>query len=109
MAHKTHEKLIPPIHPGEIVKEDFMKELGLSATKLASMLDVLANRITEIINGERAITADTAVRLAACFKVSPEFWLNLQRDYDLRVLEQSRAKEIRETVRPAKAATTRHG
>jgi antitoxin HigA-1 len=75
---------LPPIHPGEILAEDFMAPRALTANKLALELRIPANRLTEIIRGRRAITADTALRLGRYFKTSPEMWLGLQADYDLR-------------------------
>ena len=74
---------IENITPGEILLEEFIKPFGLSMSKLSQMLGVLANRITQIVNGSRAITADTALRLAECFGTSELFWMNLQRDYDI--------------------------
>ena len=78
-------ELLDPIHPGEILLEDFMKPLEISINKLAREIGVPPNRISGIVNGRRAITADTALRLGMYFGVSPEIWLNLQSDYDLRV------------------------
>jgi addiction module HigA family antidote len=75
------------IHPGEHLTEE-LKELGMSASELARQLKVPTNRITGILNGQRAITGDTALRLGHFFVMSPEFWLNLQALYDLRVAEQ---------------------
>jgi addiction module HigA family antidote len=75
-----------PVHPGEILREQ-MKELGLSANALASLLRVPANRITSIINEQRSITADSALRLARYFGTTAEFWMNLQSTYDLRKAE----------------------
>jgi antitoxin HigA-1 len=72
-----------PIHPGEHLAEE-LKELGISAAELARQIDVPVNRITGIMNGRRAITADTALRLGHWFGTSPEFWLNLQKLYELR-------------------------
>ncbi|GLQ27216.1 HigA family addiction module antitoxin [Sulfitobacter pacificus] len=74
---------IDPIHPGEILSEEFLAPHGLSATAFAKRLGVPANRITRIIAGTSSVTADTALLLAAAFDVSPEFWLNLQTTYDL--------------------------
>ena len=74
-----------PVHPGEILREEFMRPFGVSINALARDLDVPSNRISEIVNGKRAITADTALRLGKYFAVSPEIWLNLQSDYELRV------------------------
>lgn len=82
-------------HPGEMLSEEFLKPMGLSANQLALTLRVPANRITEIINGKRGITADTAYRLSAAFGNSPEFWLNLQQSYDLSRVD---AEEIRKQV-----------
>ncbi len=78
-------KKLDPIPPGEILREEFMRPLGVSITTLARDLDVPSNRISEIVNGKRAITADTALRLGKYFGVSPEIWLNLQSDYELRL------------------------
>jgi len=80
---------MPPIaiHPGEHLAEE-LKELGISASEFARKLGVPTNRITAIFNGQRSITADTALRLARFFDASPNFWLNLQNRYDLRVAEQ---------------------
>ncbi|MGV1014366.1 MAG: HigA family addiction module antitoxin [Methyloceanibacter sp.] len=76
-------KLLPPVHPGEVLKEEFMAPLALSANKLARVLRVPANRISAIVSGERAVTADTALRLARALGTTPDFWLNLQKQYDL--------------------------
>lgn len=77
------------IHPGEILKEEFLVPLGISANRLAMSLDVPANRISSIINGERAVTADTAILLGKAFNTTPEFWMNIQAHYDL---EMAKAK-----------------
>ena len=82
------------IHPGEHLAEE-LKELGMSAAALARHLKVPTNRITEILNGRRAVTGDTALRLAHFFGTSPEFWLNLQKLYELRLAEQKAGKDIR--------------
>jgi addiction module HigA family antidote len=76
---------LDPIYPGEILLEDFLKPMGISINKLAREINVPPGRISTIVNGKRSITADTALRLAAYFGTSPEFWLNLQSDYDLRI------------------------
>lgn len=76
-----------PIHPGEILREEFMEPLGLSQNALARALGVSPRRINQIVNEQRAITADTAVRLARFFEMSPEFWMGLQNDYDLETAE----------------------
>jgi antitoxin HigA-1 len=82
------------IHPGEHLAEE-LKELRMSAAELARKLDVPTNRITAILNGQRAITGDTALRLAHFFGTSPEFWLNLQSLYDLQIAEEKAGKSIR--------------
>ena len=76
---------LDPVHPGEILREDFLKPLGISINRLARDIVVPPGRISTIVNGKRSITADTALRLGLYFDVSPELWLNLQTDYDLRV------------------------
>jgi addiction module HigA family antidote len=98
-------KLLDPIYPGEILLEEFMKPLGVSINKLARDIDVPPGRISEIVNGKRAVTADTALRLGRYFDVSPEIWLNLQADYELRVAMREVGKEITAHVRPFKAAS----
>ncbi len=83
-----------PIHPGEHLAEE-LKELGLSAAELARQLDVPTNRITQILKGQRAITGDTALRLAHFFGTSAEFWLNLQSLYEIRLAQQKSGKVIK--------------
>ena len=98
------EQLLPPVHPGEILREDFMKPLGLSVNKLALELHVPATRIGEIVHVRRRITAETALRLARYFKTNAEFWLNLQNFYDLEVTKRSgKVSEIDRQVQPAGA------
>lgn len=87
MAKRT--KLLDPIHPGEILSEEFMKPLGISINRLARDLHVPPNRIHAIVHGSRAITADTALRLATYFGVAPETLLNLQAEYDLRLVNRA--------------------
>lgn len=95
------ETLMPPVHPGEILREDFMKPLGLTANKLALDLHVPATRIAEIVHERRRISADTALRLARYFNTNPEFWLNLQNFFDLEVTRRSAtASEIVRHVHP---------
>jgi len=84
-------------HPGEILKEEFLDEMGLSVAQLASALDVTRARINEIVRGRRGITADTALRLGWFFKTSPEFWMNLQRQYDL-VFAASKLADVLPTL-----------
>ncbi len=93
-----------PIHPGEILAEDVLGELGMNARQLGQALDVPANRIAEILRGRRSITADTALRLGRWLETSPKFWLNLQQAYDLEVAEMERGEEIARTVTPRVAA-----
>lgn len=88
-----------PIHPGEILKDE-LDELDLSANAFAKELAVPVNRITSILNGKRAITADTALRLSLFFGTSPEFWLNLQTAYDLKLLINQNGKKIQKQVHP---------
>jgi antitoxin HigA-1 len=84
-----------PIHPGEILREEYLAPLGLSANALAQTLGVPANRISGIVAGKRSITADTALRLARAFTTSPELWLNLQQAFDLRTAELSAGPEVK--------------
>jgi addiction module HigA family antidote len=100
---RKNEKLLPPIHPGEILREDFLKPLQLM-NKLAMDLHVPVTRIAEIIHERRGITPDTALRLARYFNTSARFWLNLQAAYDLEVAEDELAREIERDVRPASVA-----
>jgi len=92
-------KPLSPIPPGEILREEFMRPLGISINALARDLDVPPNRISEIVNGKRSITADTALRLGKHFDVSPEIWLDLQSDFDLRVARQTVWRKIEPRVR----------
>lgn len=85
-----NRKALSPVHPGEILDEEFLKPMKVSQSKLARDIDVPARRINEIVRGKRGITSDTAMRLAVYFGTSAEFWLNLQTTYDLRVLNQKR-------------------
>lgn len=87
-------------HPGEMLREEFMKPLGLSANKLALELHVPMTRIGEIVNERRGITADTALRLARYFGTTPEFWMNLQKSYELSLAKMQTLKRIEREVRP---------
>ena len=82
-----------PIHPGETLRED-LEALGMSAAELARQIDVPVNRVTEVLNGRRAVIGDTALRLGRYFGTSGEFWLNLQKLYELRLAEQKKGAEI---------------
>jgi antitoxin HigA-1 len=95
---RTQRKL-PPVHPGEIVLEEFMKPLGLSQTRLGRDLGVSPRRINEIVHGRRSITADTALRLSRYFGTSAEFWLGLQADYDLDMASDRLADRIAREVK----------
>ena len=95
------EKLLPPIHPGEILRADFMEPLGLSMNRLALDLRVPVTRIAEIVHERRGITPDTALRLARYFNSSPGFWLNLQSAYDLEVAQDKLSRTIEREVRPS--------
>ena len=90
---------MPPVHPGEILADE-LDELGLSANSFAKALSVPTNRITAILNGQRGITADTALRLAHYFGTGAQFWLNLQTTYELRRAEIDSWEHIRSTVQP---------
>jgi antitoxin HigA-1 len=95
--------LMPPVTPGEILREDFMEPLGLSANALAKALHVPPNRITSILNGTRSITADTALRLARYFNTTPQSWLNLQKNYELEVAKRTVGQAIESEVCPRAA------
>lgn len=90
---------LPPVHPGEILTDE-LAELGLSGTRFAREIDVPANRVTEILSGRRAITADTALRLARWFGTSAAMWMNLQTAYDLAAAARDHGQEIAKGVKP---------
>jgi addiction module HigA family antidote len=92
-----------PIHPGEILREEYMKPMGLSANALALALRVPATRISEILKERRGVTPDTALRLAKYFKTDPQSWMHLQNDYDLKVAVELHGSEIDRDVHPMKA------
>jgi len=91
---------LTPLHPGEILYEELMKPLDLSQNRLAELLGVDPGRINGIVKGKRAITADTALRLARYFKTTPEFWMNLQSRYDLMLAKRAKAQEIKKQIKP---------
>ena len=97
-------KLLANITPGEILEEDFLKPMGLSQYRLAKDIGVPARRINEIVKGERAITADTALRLGRFFKMSAQFWLNLQSHYDLEIMEDRLGRRLEREVKVLVAA-----
>ena len=92
-------KKMPPVHPGEVLQEEFLKPLGLSQHRLALDIGVDSRRINEIVLGKRAVTANTALRLARYFKTSPEFWLVLQAQYDLEVEEDKFGDRLEREVK----------
>jgi addiction module HigA family antidote len=96
------KKLLSPITPGEILREDFMEPLGISINKLSRDLAVPPNRISEIVNGKRGITADTALRLQRYFGVEAQFWLNLQSEYDLRIVRRQIWSDLEQRIIPIK-------
>ena len=89
-------KLLDEIHPGEVLLEEFMKPMGISTRQFAADIDVSPSRISELVNGVRPITADTALRLGLFFQMDPRFWMNLQTEYDTRVA----ARTLQETIAP---------
>ncbi len=91
---------LPPIHPGEILREDFMKPLGISMNRVALDLRVPVTRITEIVHQRRGITPDTAMRLGRYFNTSARFWMNAQSSYDLEVAQDELQRTIERDVRP---------
>ena len=95
---------MPPVHPGEILQEEFLAPLGVSQYQLAKAVDVPARRINEIVHGQRRITANTALRLSRYFGTSERFWLNLQARYDLEI-EKDRLGGALEDIRPLSAAS----
>ncbi len=100
----TRTRRLPPVHPGEILREDLMKPSGLSINGLARDLRVPVTRMSEIVNGRRSITADTALRLARYFGTTPQFWMNLQAAFDLDVAARASAARIARDVQPREAA-----
>ncbi|HYA94479.1 MAG TPA: HigA family addiction module antitoxin [Thermodesulfobacteriota bacterium] len=93
------KKMLPPIHPGEILMEEFLRPLGITQYKLAKDIHVPARRINEIVHGKRSITADTALRLSRYFNLSERFWLNLQARYDLEVEKDKLNDRIKTEVK----------
>lgn len=91
-----------PIHPGEILREEFLAPLEMSANRLGIALRVPANRVTEILNGNRGISAETALRLARFFRTTPQFWLNLQQAYEIRSAELEIGAKIEREIEPLK-------
>ena len=100
MANKDR---LPPIHPGEILRQEFLSPLGMSANELALALRVPATRINDIVNEKRGITADTALRLSRYFGTTPKFWTNMQASWELEVAEDQRGNAVRRDVLPRTA------
>jgi addiction module HigA family antidote len=94
------EERMPPVHPGEILLEDFMKPMGITQYRLAKGMNVYPRKINEIVQGKRAITADTALRLARFFGTSAEVWMNLQSHYDLEVARDELEERVEQEVVP---------
>ncbi len=99
----TPKNRMRPVHPGEVLREEYLAPLGMSANALAQAIHVPANRVSAIVAGKRNVTADTALRLARFFRTTPEFWLNLQQSYELRVAEAGASKTLR-GIRPVAVA-----
>ena len=100
------EKRMAPVHPGEVLLEQFLKPLAMSQNKLALEISVPPRRINEIVKGKRRVTADTAMRLARFFKMTPEYWMGLQADYDLDVARGKLEERIKQEVRPCTSRAT---
>ncbi len=98
------KKLLDEIHPGEILLEDFMKPMGITVRQLAADMDVPPSRISDIVNGARPISADTALRLGLFFSMEPRFWLNLQSEYDMRTVTRASRDRIAPRIRVYQAA-----
>ena len=98
---RTYRHRLPPIHPGEMLREEYLVPKGLSANALAIAIGVPATRVGEIVNERRGITADTALRLGRYFHMTAEFWMNLQSHYDLQNARNSVEKKICQSVKPA--------
>ena len=97
-------ELLVPITPGEILLEEFLKPMGISQNRLARDIDVPVARVNDIIHGRRGITADTALRLAKYFDMTPEFWVNLQSRYDLKMAKRGTWPAVEKRIRPIEAA-----
>lgn len=95
---------LPPVHPGKILRDEFLTPMGISAYELANAIKVPRSRANDIVLGRRAITTDTAMRLARYFGTSPEFWINLQARYDLDVADRTMRRKIEQEVAPRNAA-----
>ena len=97
--------LLDEIHPGEILLEEFMRPMGITGRQMASDIDVSPSRISEIVHGTRPISADTALRLGLFFSMDPRFWINLQSEYDLRMIKRNQEAKIAPRIRVYQIAT----
>jgi addiction module HigA family antidote len=95
---------LPPVHPGEILRDEFLTPMGISVYELANAIRVPRSRVNDIVLGRRAITTDTAIRLGRYFGMSPEFWINLQARYDLDLADRTVRRKIELEVAPRSAA-----
>jgi addiction module HigA family antidote len=100
---KKKKQLLAPIHPGEILYEEFLQPMGISMNRLAREIGVPAGRISQIVNGKRSISADTALRLGKFFGVSPELWLGMQLEYDMRIARRTIQDQLA-TIKQTKVA-----
>jgi addiction module HigA family antidote len=100
---------LDPITPGEILREDFMQPMGISINQLSRDIAVPPNRISEIVNGKRGLSADTALRLERYFGVEAQFWLNLQSEYDLRIMKRKIGHDIEKRIIPIKKTVAQSG
>lgn len=100
---KRRKRDIPPVHPGEILKADFMEPLGLSVNALSRAIGVPRTRLNDVVLGRRGITADTALRLARYFGVGAQFWMNLQSHYELEIAEEAYGERLDREIRPRAA------
>ncbi len=105
----SNKNLLDPITPGEILREDFMEPMDISINRLSRDLAVPPNRISEIVNGKRGITADTALRLERYFGNEAQFWLNLQTEFDLRIMKRKIGRDIKQRIIPVKKLASQLG
>ena len=96
----NEKNVFAPVHPGEVLLEEYLKPLGISQNKLALSMRVSPQRVNEIINLKRAVTPETALRLAMVIGTTPEFWLSLQAEYDLQIIESRMGSKIKDEVKP---------
>ncbi len=101
--HAQRQRDIPPVHPGEILKTDFLDPLPMSVNALSRSVKVPRARLNDIVHGRRGITADTAMRLAGCFGVSEQFWMNLQSHYELGVAKEAYGRRLDREIKPRAA------